>query len=99
MNFKGTLVADVFAKSWQSCEPSDGLVSKCQDPLASALGRWKQEDQEFKASLSYIASLEPVGHMRPYLKNTKREKKKTTSHTDSAESTPILEPRPAHVFI
>jgi hypothetical protein len=29
-------------------------------PAISALGRWKQEDQELKAILSYIMSLRPA---------------------------------------
>jgi hypothetical protein len=36
-------------------------------PVISALGRLRQEDQEFEANLSYVAS--------PYLKKTNKAKK------------------------
>jgi hypothetical protein len=39
-------------------------------PIIQTLGRMKQKDHEFKASLGYVA--------RPYLKTNKRANKKNT---------------------
>jgi hypothetical protein len=45
------------------------------DPVIPALGRVKQEDHNFEASLGYIVSSRPAWTVRPPISKKKKEKK------------------------